>query len=119
MWFGRSADGKPVFALPGNPVSAAVCLSRYVIPSLERAMGLTQGEPAWVRLGEKVRFEPDLTFFLPVSLHRGDDGALSGQPRQTNTSGDFVSLVGTDGFLELPRGRDEFPRGYLARFWPW
>jgi len=119
MWFGRSADGQPVFALPGNPVSAVVCLSRYVIPSLERAMGLTQGEPAWVKLSESVSFEPDLTFFLPISLHGGDDGVLSGQPRQPNTSGDFVSLAGTDGFVELPRGRDEFPRGYLARFWPW
>ena len=30
MWFGISADGKPVFALPGNPVSSLVCAVRYV-----------------------------------------------------------------------------------------
>src|ERR1019366_3479529 len=32
FWFGLNPDGKPVFALPGNPVSAYTCLHRYVLP---------------------------------------------------------------------------------------
>ena len=34
MWFGVSTAGKPVFALPGNPVSTLVCCVRYVVPAL-------------------------------------------------------------------------------------
>ncbi|MGD8482265.1 MAG: molybdopterin-binding protein, partial [Gammaproteobacteria bacterium] len=119
MWFGRSAEGKPVFALPGNPVSAAVCLSRYVLPSVEHAMGLTATSPRWISLSRDVTFEPDLTFFLPVRVSSSDDGVLSGLPARPNTSGDFASLAGTDGFVELPRGRDRFRAGYAARLWPW
>ncbi|WP_148301412.1 molybdopterin molybdotransferase MoeA [Asaia prunellae] len=40
FWFGLSAKGQPVFALPGNPVSALACCSRHVIPALLRAQGL-------------------------------------------------------------------------------
>ncbi|MFH0908740.1 MAG: molybdopterin molybdotransferase MoeA, partial [bacterium] len=29
MWFGRTQDKKPVFALPGNPVSSLICTHRY------------------------------------------------------------------------------------------
>ena len=39
MWFGVSPEGKPVFALPGNPVSSLVCLVRYVAPALVAALG--------------------------------------------------------------------------------
>jgi molybdopterin molybdotransferase len=39
LWFGMSSDGKPVFALPGNPVSTLVCLVRYVLPALDQLCG--------------------------------------------------------------------------------
>ena len=38
LWFGMHAE-KPVFGLPGNPVSSLVCLRRYVIPALDKAQG--------------------------------------------------------------------------------
>ena len=37
MWFGLSASGKPIFALPGNPVSTLVCATRYILPALRAA----------------------------------------------------------------------------------
>jgi molybdopterin biosynthesis enzyme len=40
-------------------------------------------------------------------------------PRPTNTSGDFVALGGTDGFVELPRGRRAYPAGHEAAFYAW
>lgn len=119
MWFGRSPDGKPVFALPGNPVSASICLSRYVLPAVEHAMGLSDQERRKVVLDREIRFPPDLTLFLPVSLDSGADGRLLGRPAMPNTSGDFASLAGTDGFLELPKGRDIYEKGYVATIWPW
>jgi molybdopterin molybdotransferase len=119
MWFGVSADRKPVFALPGNPVSSLVCFVRYVAPAIERALGLARQHRERVRLAETVRFEPDLTWFLPVALKVTADGNWEAIPRPTNTSGDFVSLAGTDGFVELPRGQADFPAGFPAEFFPW
>ena len=117
MWFGVSRDDKPVFALPGNPVSTLVCLSRYVTPAIEVALGAPVLRRP-VRLAEDVEFAPDLTWLLPVRLRRGPDGDVA-VPCPTNTSGDFVGLRGTAGFVELPRGRDRFPAGYETVFYRW
>ena len=119
MWFGVSPEGKPVFALPGNPVSSLVCLVRYVAPALVAALGAKARPEPLVRLARAVRFEPDLTYFLPVSLSYTRDGDCLAVPRPTNTSGDFVALGGTDGFIELPRGIVEFPTGYATHFFAW
>jgi len=119
MWFGVSAANKPVFALPGNPVSSLVCLVRYVLPAIRKAMGAVVRNHPYVRLSESVDFPADLTYFLPVELAFDHDGHLSAIPRPTNTSGDFISLARTDGVLELERGRTEFPAGYAGRFFAW
>ena len=50
LWFGVSAEGKPVFALPGNPVSTLVCLVRYVLPALDRLCGRPPTTPPGVVL---------------------------------------------------------------------
>jgi len=118
MWFGVSAAGKPIFALPGNPVSTLVCTIRYVLPAIRRAMGAREPTHA-LQLAEPVHFAPDLTCFLPVQLTHAATGAVLAQPKPTNTSGDFISLAGTDGFVELPRGRDDFSAGYAADFFAW
>jgi molybdopterin molybdotransferase len=119
MWFGVSGANKPVFALPGNPVSSLVCLIRYVAPAIQRAMGKSAAPQARVQLAGPIEFTPDLTCFLPIELAFNDMGELHAVPRPTNTSGDFVSLAGTDGVVELERGRSEFPQGYAAPFFPW
>ena len=119
MWFGASKASKPVFALPGNPVSTLVCLIRYVVPALWEAMGADPETEEWVRLGEDVRFAADLAYFLPVNLRADPTGALMADPRPTNTSGDYAALGGTDGFVELPRAADVFPAGTPARLFRW
>jgi molybdopterin molybdotransferase len=119
MWFGVSADNKPVFALPGNPVSTIVCCIRYVIPALFRAVGKIATQPERVKLSEAVNFNADLTWFLPVKLHWDNDGTALATPRPTHTSGDFIGLRGTDGFIELPRGTDIFPAGFTATLYRW
>ncbi|MBL8202249.1 MAG: molybdopterin molybdotransferase MoeA [Chromatiales bacterium] len=119
LWFGVSPAGKPVFALPGNPVSSLVCLVRYVAPALVAALGATPRPDVVARLDRHVQFEPDLAYFLPVTLSYGADGECLATPKPTNTSGDFVALGGTDGFVELPRGMSDFAPGYTARFYGW
>ena len=119
LWFGRSARGTPVFALPGNPVSAYTCLHRYVLPALARAGGLTPMVPRMVALASAVTFRPKLAYFLPVKLSTGPRAEVLAIPDPSNTSGDFAGLVDTDGFVELPAETDEFPAGTLVAFRPW
>ncbi len=33
--------------------------------------------------------------------------------------GDFLSLAGTDGFVELPPGPNTYPKGFVATVYRW
>jgi molybdopterin molybdotransferase len=119
MWFGVASErGKAVYALPGNPVSSLVCLVRYVLPGLAAAGSAPAEASPRVPLGAPFRVQPALSYFLPVELRAGPAGALA-WPRPTRGSGDFVSLLGTQGFVELPPGPAEYPAGHLADFHRW
>ncbi|HZF31108.1 MAG TPA: molybdopterin molybdotransferase MoeA [Gammaproteobacteria bacterium] len=119
MWFGLSARGKPIFALPGNPVSTLVCATRYIMPALRQALGERPGAPELVALSEPSEASQELTYFIPVKLASSAAGVLLAAPRPTNTSGDFVALAGTDGFVELPPRRGDHPPGTVARLYRW
>ena len=119
MWFGVSQSGPAVFALPGNPVSTLVCLARYVLPALRAAMGQAPKEPPRVATTAPFEVKAPLAFYLPVKLKNDDWGRTSAEPCPTNGSGDFTSLAGTDGFIELPPGPNTFPKGFVARFFRW
>jgi len=119
MWFGIGPDNQVVFALPGNPVSTLVCCRQYVLPALLMASGREAYLPETARLTEDVTFKADLTCFLPVRISVGDDGVISATPAPTNTSGDFAALSGTDGYVELARGQDNFPAGSAIPLHRW
>jgi molybdopterin molybdotransferase len=120
FWFGISTRRTPVFALPGNPVSAYTCLHRYVLPALAHASGLTSSPPLrTAALTASVNFRAPLAYFLPVRVASGPRAELLATPDPFNTSGDFAGLVGTDGFVELPPGPAEHPTGLVAPFYPW
>ncbi len=119
FWFGLSGRLTPVFALPGNPVSAYTCLHRYVLPALDRASGLAPRARLTAALAQEVVFKPKLACLLPVRLSSGPRAELVATPAHVGTSGDFAGLVGTDGFVELPAEVDQFPQGYLAPYWGW
>jgi len=119
FWYGLSARMTPVFALPGNPVSAYTCLHRYVLPALARSAGAPPAPILRASLSAPVTFKPRLARLLPVGISSGPGAVLLAEPEDCNTSGDFSGLVGTDGFVELPAGQDEFPAGYCAGYWPW
>ena len=119
MWFGTGPRGQAVFALPGNPVSSLVCCRHYVLPALFEASGRPPRPPEYALLAEALTFRPELTWFLPVRLASRDDGSLRAVPVPTNTSGDFASLGGTDGYVELARERSRFPRDTPVPLYRW
>jgi molybdopterin molybdotransferase len=119
FWFGIGGRLTPVFALPGNPVSAYTCLHRYVIPALDHASGMNPRPRLNAALAEAVTFKPKLACLLPVRISSGPRAELLAAPHAVGSSGDFAGLVDTDGFVELPAEADEFPAGTVAPFWSW
>jgi molybdopterin molybdotransferase len=119
MWFGIGPQGQAVFGLPGNPVSTLVCLIRYVIPAIAEAMGTKRTPPERLALSAPVTFQPALAYFLPVAIEHDDWGRPWANPRRTNGSGDFLSLTGTDGFIELPPGPNTYPKGFVTTVYRW
>jgi molybdopterin molybdotransferase len=120
FWFGVKtvANGfaTTVFALPGNPVSTFLCAYRYVVPFIEKSLGMTMSSKNYAVLSEKVVFKADLTYFLPVKLQNTEGGVLMANPLAGHGSGDLANLNDTDGFLELPQKRDIFEAGEAFPF---
>jgi molybdopterin molybdotransferase len=119
MWFGVSARGKPIFALPGNPVSTLVCATRYLLPALRQASGLPPAPPELVEVTAPIEGSPALALFIPVTVSSSERGTLLATPHPTNTSGDFVTLAGTAGFVELAARNGTYPAGTVARLFRW
>jgi molybdopterin molybdotransferase len=108
------AGPPPIFALPGNPMSVLICFHRYVIPALHKMTG--RPLPAHrAPLDQEFRFEPPLTYFLPVQL-TPDHQVL---PRPLQNSGDFASAVDSTGFIELPSDQTSFEPGTSLPYIPW
>jgi molybdopterin molybdotransferase len=119
MWFGIGPRGQAVFGLPGNPVSTLVCLIRYVIPAIAEAMGTKRAPQERLALAAPVTFQQPLAYFLPVAIEHDEWGRPWANPRRTNGSGDFLSLTGTDGFVELPPGPNTYPKGFVTTVYRW
>jgi len=119
MWYGTSGNGRSVFALPGNPVSTLVCLSRYVVPAIYRAMGMPAAPAERVALAAPLPWPKTVTGFIPVRVSHDDWGRPWGTPCPTNGSGDFGTLALTQGFVELPPGPADFNKGYVCKLYRW
>jgi molybdopterin molybdotransferase len=119
LWFGVAPSGAAVFGLPGNPVSTLVCLTRYVLPALCGSLGQTPEPPQCMALGAPLTVTPPLTHFTPVRLEQDDWGRDWAVPAPTNGSGDFTSLAGTAGFVELPPGPNTYAKGFVTRLYRW
>jgi molybdopterin molybdotransferase len=104
--------GKPVFGLPGNPVSTMVTFELFVAPAIDLLGG---AEPralplVGARLGEAMKEKPGLTHFLParVEWHHAvpEVKALRWQG-----SGDIAALARANCFLVVPADRESIEVG--------
>lgn len=119
MWFGIGPGGQVVFALPGNPVSALVCATRYARPALLAAQGVPAAPPEYVVLAADVAANPLLVSFVPARVQTDASGRSMAYPVPARTSGDFSSLPHTHGFVELPPAAGAAPAGTVATFYRW
>lgn len=114
LWFGVAPDGRSAFGLPGNPVSALISLVRFVLPHLRARSGARTADP-FLRLPLDGALREDArTRFVPAKLADSPTGTRI-LPVKSSGSGDLPSLVGTDGFAEIPPGAV----APVAVFRPW
>jgi molybdopterin molybdotransferase len=104
--------GKPVFGLPGNPVSTMVTFDLFVRPAIDILSG-TEPRPLpfieatlTVSLSEKA----GLTHFLPAKLTwRSEKAHVSSVPWQG--SGDVVAMAHANCLLVVPADRETIEAG--------
>lgn len=109
FWFGVK-NSTCIFAFPGNPVSTFIGCLKYFFPWYRKSLRLPYDVQGKAILGEDVKFEPSLTYFLQVKLDV-NGGLKIAKPIKGNGSGDLANLVEVDGFLELPADKDFFTAG--------
>jgi molybdopterin molybdotransferase len=114
FWFGKSSNGRLVFALPGNPVSTFMCLNRYFKKWLDASQGL-ENEVIMAELTQDFKFKPELTFFLQVKISYAPTGKILATPVAGHGSGDLANLVEADAFLELPLKQELFKKGEVFK----
>lgn len=105
-------QGKPVFGLPGNPVSTMVTFELFAAPAIDllsgaeaRALPLVEA-----RLVEALKEKPGLTHFLPSRMEwRG----LAPEVRalRWQGSGDIAALAKANCFLVVPADREKIEMG--------
>jgi molybdopterin molybdotransferase len=117
FWFGKYEERVLVFAFPGNPVSGFMCLHRYFIPWLKRSLQWRGDIPEFAILANDIYFPHPLQYFAQVKLSVNKEGKWLASPLEGNGSGDFINLLYTNAFMELPLEKDEFKRGEVFRVW--
>ena len=105
-------QGKPVFGLPGNPVSTMVTFQLFVSPAIDLLSGAGARPLPLVeaRLAEALNERPGLTHFLPARIEwlsaEAQVRALKWQG-----SGDIAALAGANCFLVVSAEREKIASG--------
>jgi molybdopterin molybdotransferase len=105
-------QGKPVFGLPGNPVSTMVTFELFVAPAIDllsgaeaRALPLVEA-----RLAEAMKEKPGLAHFLPARVNW--HGAVPEvKALKWQGSGDIAALAEMNCFLVVPADRENIEVG--------
>jgi molybdopterin molybdotransferase len=105
-------EGRPVFGLPGNPVSSLVSFEQFVRPALLRMMGHTRvfrpvAEAVLVDGYEK---KPGRLFLVRVRLEERD-GELHAIRTGDQSSALLLSMVRADGLAVIPAESVGVPPG--------
>jgi molybdopterin molybdotransferase len=106
----------PMLGLPGNPVSALVCGILFLVPAIERLLGLPGDPPAaeMVRLGADLPANDIREDYVRASLLVREDGGWAAYPYQTQDSGQISRLAAADALLVRPPFAPALPAGEFA-----
>jgi molybdopterin molybdotransferase len=99
LYFGSAANGKPVFSLPGNPVSALVCFIEYCLPALCGLQGKALPDKLRATLTEPFPCDKKRHRFLLGTVWL-DKGQLLCKTTSRVESHMITSLTGSNCLLE-------------------
>jgi molybdopterin molybdotransferase len=107
--------GKPVFGLPGNPVSTMVTFELFVLPAIDVAAGGAARPVATLRarLLHRLDEKAELAHFLPAEV-TWRDGEPCVATLAWQGSGDVAALAGANCFLVAAPGRLQLEAGEWA-----
>jgi molybdopterin molybdotransferase len=91
---------KPVFGLPGNPISTMVTFELFVVPAIDLLSGAPARPLAFLKatLSEAMKEKPGMTHFLPARV-QFDSSEAHVKPLPWKGSGDTVAMAKANCFL--------------------
>lgn len=110
-----SIDGKPIFGLPGNPVSAMVCFELFVRPALRKIGGYQQllRPSVWAKLLDADLESNERRQYLRVIVKSSATG-LTAELTGAQGSGLVSSMARANGLLIVPEAEQGINRGEMA-----
>jgi molybdopterin molybdotransferase len=119
--FALTNDGRPIFGLPGNPLSAAVGLHEFVLPALRKLAGVAEDRCRPLLrapLRESLANKPGRERHVLASLVSSMSGlAVSIVPSQS--SADVMAGARADGAIVVPADAHTLEPGTIVDFRPW
>ena len=105
-------QNKPVFGLPGNPVSTMVTFELFASLALKLLSGQERCQLTFLeaRLGESLQEKTGLAHFLPAKLS-WPHGMPTVAPLRWQGSGDLAAVAQSNCFLYIPADRSRFECG--------
>ncbi len=108
--------GKPVFGLPGNPVSSAVCFEQYVRPALAKMLGRVEVLRPRLRavLAAPAKKVAGLHYFARGVAATDADGCLTVRLSGPQGSHVYTSVVRANCLVHLPEALQDPEAGTLV-----
>jgi len=105
-------DGKPVFSLPGNPVSSLLTFEEFVRPALLKMMGHARVQRPMVKatLQEDLRKKPGRVNFIRVAVTQ-ENGEFLVQSAGKQDTGFLKTLLLADGIAVIPAEKEDLKAG--------
>ena len=105
-------NGKPVFGLPGNPVSTMVTFELFAAPAIDLLSGAEARTLPLLeaRLAEALKEKPGLAHFLPARVE-WREAVPEVKALKWQGSGDIAALAKANCFLVLPADREKIEIG--------
>jgi len=101
---------RPIFGLPGNPVSTMVTFELFARPILEALAGVSPHQLTFLhaRLKSEIRVKPGLKRFLPAILSgQYEDSQVEPVPWQG--SGDIAARTRANCYIVIPPDKEHIP----------
>ena len=105
-------DGKPVFSLPGNPVSSLLTFEEFVRPALFKMMGHSRVLRPMVKatLQEGIRKKPGRVNFIRVAVTQ-ENGEFLVQSAGKQDTGFLKTLLLAGGIAVIPADQENLKAG--------